>query len=166
MPAYIKPKMAQQQQGNTNKQGQNEWDKTLAQARMAMMMDGKTALGLALGKLIRGAWDHEQEAAKRRKLDAYDNQGIQQRMDNSALAQDDAQKFRDANQWASNPALSPAFLPGEQNDMQKFREEQPKTVADGVMGAFSSLYNAGMDAARDKAKGTLLDYMSKLVGGR
>jgi len=57
----------QQTLQRNNSAAQSEWEKMLAQARMAMMMDGKTALGLALGKLIRGAWDHEQDAARRRK---------------------------------------------------------------------------------------------------
>lgn len=49
------------------RKAQSEWDKMLAQARTAMTLDTNTAIGLALGKLIRGAWDHHQEAARRRR---------------------------------------------------------------------------------------------------
>ena len=62
--AYNPPKIASQ--NNTQQKQDNEWYKYLAQARMATMMDGQTALGLALGRLLRGAWDHEQEARQQR----------------------------------------------------------------------------------------------------
>lgn len=60
----------QQNQQNAAAQNKSEWDKMLNQARLAMEMDGQTALGLALGKLLRGAWDHHQEAQRRKKDDA------------------------------------------------------------------------------------------------
>lgn len=62
MPQYITPYGAQggqQQKSNA----QSEWEKMLAQARMAMSLDGETALGLALGKGLRYLWD--QHLAKR-----------------------------------------------------------------------------------------------------
>ena len=55
MAQYI-PIGLKQGTGQDRQKQQNEWDKYLAQARMATMMDGQTALGLALGRLLRGAW--------------------------------------------------------------------------------------------------------------
>ena len=43
-------------QGQQNKEP-SEWEKYLQQAKLAMSMDGETALGLALGKAIRYFWD-------------------------------------------------------------------------------------------------------------
>ena len=104
MPGYIKPKMASQQ-NTTKKQEPNEWDKYLAQARMAMMMDGQTALGLALGRLIRGAWDRGDAAAKQSKLDEYNNQ--QGLTGNGALTPEDVHGFRQANRMDPSFAQAP-----------------------------------------------------------
>lgn len=76
---YIRMKTnREQKQQDTAAQNKNEWDKMLSQARMAMEMDGQTALGLALGKLIRGAWDHHQEAQRRKKNEAISSADLAQ----------------------------------------------------------------------------------------
>lgn len=56
----------QQKQNDAASKNRNEWDKMLSQARMAMAMDGQTALGLALGKLLRGAWDSYKNSQKQK----------------------------------------------------------------------------------------------------
>lgn len=72
MAGYVYPGQRQNQQ----KSNPNEWEKMLAQARMAMMMDGQTALGMALGKLIRDGWLSYKANKEEQKLNDYRNRGL------------------------------------------------------------------------------------------
>ena len=160
MAQYI-PIGLKQGTGQDRQKQQNEWDKYLAQARMATMLDGQTALGLALGRLLRGAWDHERDAARRRKLDAYNNsQELQHRMDAGTLTPDDVQGFRAANPWARGVQEAAQYaLNGGRDDIG-----QPRTAADGAGDVLSSLGNAGMELAKERAQGTLNDYIARMNG--
>ena len=75
MPQMITPYGMQGGQGRKSK-AQSEWEKKLAQARMAMSLDGETALGLALGKGLRYLWDKHIEArhAKQNAKNQQDNE--------------------------------------------------------------------------------------------
>lgn len=55
MPQMITPYGLRNNQQGTREP--SEWEKMLQQARLAMTLDGETALGLALGKGLRYLWD-------------------------------------------------------------------------------------------------------------
>jgi hypothetical protein len=91
-------------------QGQNkndEWEKYLNQAKLAMSMDGETALGLALGKAIRYFWD--QNLAKRHaKNDLKEKQSAEVASGNIS----DVDAFRKANNY---PVAHTADVPLPEN---------------------------------------------------
>ena len=160
MAQYI-PIGLKQGTGQDRQKQQNEWDKYLAQARMATMMDGQTALGLALGRLLRGAWDHEQEARQQRTDEELrKKKELQNRMDTGALAPDDLQGFRASNPWARGVQEAAQYALNEGRD----DIGQPRTAADGAGDVLSSLGNAGMELAKESAQGTLNDYIARING--
>lgn len=87
------------------KKNQNEWNKMLSQARLAMELDGKTALGLALGKALRYFWDqHLAERHARNDLKEKRNAEIE----SGNIS--DPEAFRAAN---GNPSLLTLDIPTE-----------------------------------------------------
>jgi hypothetical protein len=99
MPQYIN-------QYGLNAQGQgkkepSEWEKYLQQAKLAMSMDGETALGLALGKAIRYFWDkHLAERNEKQDRAARKNKEVQ----SGNISDIDA--FRKANGNLPEPTLN------------------------------------------------------------
>lgn len=90
------------------KKNQNEWNKMLSQARLAMEMDGQTALGLALGKALRYFWDqHLAERHARNDLKEKRNAEIE----NGNIS--DPEAFRAAN---GNPSLLTLDIPASAGD--------------------------------------------------
>lgn len=94
MPQYIN------QYGlNANGQGKkepSEWEKYLQQAKLAMSMDGETALGLALGKAIRYFWD--KHLAERNESQDRAAQAAKRHNEN-------VQQGYDLESWAKNGGL-------------------------------------------------------------
>jgi hypothetical protein len=89
---------------NAQGQGQrepSEWEKYLQQAKLAMSMDGETALGLALGKAIRYFWDkHLAERNESQDRAARQNKEVQ----SGNIS--DVEAFRKRNGNLPNPTLN------------------------------------------------------------
>ena len=94
MPQMITPYGLRNNQQGTREP--SEWEKMLNQARLAMTMDGETALGLALGKGLRYLWD--QHLARRHAKQDAENLAKRRHEDN-------VKQGYDLESWAKNQGL-------------------------------------------------------------
>lgn len=99
---------------NPQGKGNDEWNKYLNQARLAMTMDGQTALGLALGKAIRYFWD-KHLAERHAKQDAAEARNAE--IANGKISDVDA--FRKANGNRQEPTL---YVPENWRDNDVVKE--------------------------------------------
>lgn len=83
----------------------DEWEKYLNQAKLAMAMDGETALGLALGKAIRYFWD-KHLAERNEKQDRQ-----QKELDKNGTPVVNAEGVAVNKKYGTTPDVDPKYKP-------------------------------------------------------